>query len=72
MNIKKILGIFLIALTCIFCIVIADVALMLISSPDTLGVLLGIILLFIILFIILVINKFINKNKTKQNDEKSI
>jgi hypothetical protein len=70
MNIKKILGIFLIALTCIFCIVIADVALMLISSPDTLGVLVGIILLFIILFITLVIinyliKNFINKNKTK-------
>jgi hypothetical protein len=70
MNIKKILGIFLIALTCIFCIVIADVALMLISSPDTLGVLLGIIILGLILFITLIlvnylIKKFINKNKTK-------
>ena len=70
MNIKKILGIFLIAFTCIFCIVVVDVSLMLISSPDTLGVLSGLILLGLILFITLVIinyliKKFINKNKTK-------
>ena len=70
MNIKKILGILLIVITCIFSIAIADVSLMLISSPDTLGVLVGIILLFIILFITLVIinyliKNFINKNKTK-------
>lgn len=70
MNIKKILGIFLIVITCIFSIAIADVSLMLISSPDTLGVLSGLILLGLILFITLVIinyliKKFINKNKTK-------
>ena len=70
MNIKKILGIFLIAFTCIFCIVVVDVSLMLISSPDTLGVLSGLILLGLILFITLVIinyliKKFINKIKTK-------
>jgi hypothetical protein len=70
MNIKKILGILLIVITCIFSIAIADVSLMLISSPDTLGVLLGIIILGLILFITLIlvnylIKKFINKNKTK-------
>lgn len=70
MNIKKILGILLIVITCIFSIAITDVSLMLISSPDTLGVLLGIILLGLILFITLIlvnylIKNFINKNKTK-------